>query len=147
MKNIYLIFLLFGSLFSEDVFYDAKTDLTWQDNKEAVEKVYELKSGIFSTGAIDYCSKLELNGFTDWRLPTIREYINILDISKYNPAIRVKFKYIILKDNYDGDYYWTSTLRDDQYTYVINIKSGSFSGSWNKKEYHYFVRCVRKGDD
>ena len=152
MKIIYVLFLLIGILFSGDVYYDKKSGLTWQDNKEVVEKVYELESGIFNTGAIEYCTKLELNGFDDWRLPTLREYINILDISKNNPAIRVDFKYVVLKENNNTrEYYWTSTLLNKmqkntkfKYVYMIELVDGSFYHS-NYEEKAHFVRCVRNG--
>ncbi len=54
--------------------------------------------------AKEACGKLTLGGHADWRLPTIRELLTLVDYERHNPAIdTTAFKC-------DPDYYWTSTL-------------------------------------
>ena len=39
------------------------------------------------SAATEACEKLQLAGFTDWRLPTFEELVLLADRSRYNPAI------------------------------------------------------------
>jgi len=52
---------------------DRATNLTWQDNEDVVNNNYTWGS------AIEYCEKLSLGDFQDWRLPTISELITLND--------------------------------------------------------------------
>ena len=104
MKQIFLIIvglttaLLANFTKSGDVVTDNTTHLQWQDN-EIVELTW--------WGAIDYCEALNLGGYSDWRLPNIKELQSIVDYSRFDPAIDPIF-------TYTGTYrYWSSTLDAD----------------------------------
>jgi hypothetical protein len=92
--------------------------------------------------SIDYCDELVLAGFSDWRLPHIKEIHSIVDYSGKN------------------SYYTDTTIfpyRDEQHwssTTIVNIPSNAWwvyvgispgSNHSNKSE-AYGVRCVRSGD-
>jgi hypothetical protein len=72
--------------FASEILNDSKTGLTWQDNSA----VKETKMTWQDTKS--YCSELNLGGYSDWRLPNIKELQSIVDIRKYKPAIKKGFK-------------------------------------------------------
>ena len=57
---------------------DNKTGLTWQQSE---------RPELNWSDAKDYCTDLELNTMTDWRLPTFKELLTLVDLSKTNPSI------------------------------------------------------------
>jgi hypothetical protein len=90
MKNILIKSILLGSLtlslnadFIRDntklVVNDTKTGLMWQDDA--------VGSTMTWANAITTCESLTLGGYSDWRLPNIRELKSIVDRTRYNPAI------------------------------------------------------------
>ena len=105
--------------------------LQWQDSSE----VESVKRDF--AGAKRYCGELSLAGFSDWRVPSIKELQSIVDIKKYKPAIKSGFKYTALGD------YWSSTphARYSDSAWDVNFEKG-YTGYDNKKD-KYFVRCVR----
>jgi len=110
---------------------DNSTGLQWQD--DAVGTAMDWQA------AIDHCEALSLDGFSDWRLPNLKELTSIVDDSTASPAIESTFQ------NTASSYYWSST------TYV-----GIVSSAWVVyfgygyqlsvvKSPSYYVRCVRAG--
>ena len=131
MRKILLIMIGFSVLFGADTFTDAKTGLTWQDNiaSATVEKNWN--------DAKEYCRNLNLDGYSDWRLPSIKELQSIVDITKYNPAIKSGFK------NVTSNFYWSSSpfVSDSFGAWIVDFSSGN-TDSYNKSGKTY-VRCVR----
>jgi len=68
-----------------------------------------------------------LGGYSDWRLPTKDELLNI-----YQNKSKLK--------NIKDKWFWTSTTNDIQ-AWVVRFGSGN--GNWYNKTDSYFVRCVR----
>jgi len=54
--------------------------------------------------AVEACAKLDLAGFTDWRLPTVEELFPLADRSRFRPAIDTDFF-----PTCKSDWYWTSS--------------------------------------
>lgn len=134
-----LIFCLFSlKLFSNSIYVksdnvviDITKNIMWQDNIDVVE----YKSGW--TLAKEYCNSLTLNGFTDWKLPTISELQTIVNVKKTKPAIFEEFKYI------EHTSYWSRSqdITNDAYAWYVGFKTGAtFKDS---KDYDCYVRCVR----
>jgi hypothetical protein len=135
MYRISLFFLLsFSLLFAEAMIVkDSRTDLMWEDKPH----VKEVK--ITQPRAKKYCQNLKLGNFTNWRLPTIKELLSIVDYSRVSPATFTAFSFIEKES-----FYWSSTPladADDEY-WGVNFKRGESSRA--SEYYDRYVRCVRE---
>ena len=105
-------------------------NLQWQDNADAatVEKEWD--------GAKSYCANLTLDGYSDWRLPTIKELQSIVD-RKRTPAIKTGFS------NTASSWYWSASpyVYNGSYAWVVSFYNGYTYDS--TKTVTYYVRCVR----
>lgn len=109
---------------------DQRTGLTWsQENVPGGERKW--------AEAQKACIEFELGGFSDWRLPSIRELLTIVDYERHEPAIDIAFKC-------DSAWYWTSTPYHGSPGVVAWVVSfGSGNASWLNQDYGYLVRAVR----
>jgi len=138
VKYIFYILLYFNIVLcdnfvkGENIVLDITNNMVWQDNIEVVQN-----ASTFSE-AKEYCRSLFLNGFSDWKLPTIKELQTIVDITRVKPAINDQFKFI------EPTSYWSSSedIIDDGYGWYIGFKTGATYK--DNKDYACFVRCVRK---
>lgn len=92
--------------------------------------------------AKEACAKLTLGGHSDWRLPTIRELLTLVDYERHDPAIDTDaFKC-------ESSYYWTSTpLHSSPGVYawfVVFYYGGAY---WDSQGNDFFVRAVRASQD
>jgi hypothetical protein len=104
--------------------FDPKTQLTWQDSIQKTSIINWTDAiALPWENAKEYCDKLHLGRYSDWRLPSLYELFSIVDYKRYQPAIKRAIK------NVAGGFYWTSSA-------VIPDTSGFFSnmfGSSNEK--------------
>ena len=87
--------------------------------------------------AKNYCYKLTLATYTNWRLPSIEELEMIADISRSSPAINKEFK------NVKSDFYISASppLSDIDTIFYMDFKNGhKYEASRRGRGY---VRCVR----
>ena len=114
-----------------DTVLDTKSKLTWQDTSITRD------NKMLHSEANAYCKQLTLLGYKDWRLPSLRELQNIVDLKRYDPSIDRSFEYT------GTDNYWSSTpyADDPVRAWAIDFKSGGTSH--NRHSYDYYVRCVR----
>jgi len=68
-----------------DTVLDTETGLLWQRNIPATPCAGAATCTLAQ--ALGYCEGLSLGGFSDWRLPTIKELQTLVDDRAYNPAI------------------------------------------------------------
>jgi hypothetical protein len=108
---------------------DSTTGLQWQDNESAVMNWID---------AISYCELLELGGYSNWRLPNVRELYSISDRSFFRPAINTDFF-----KNATSEYYWSSTTLVEGKHYALTVDFAYGSQYREAKTYNKFVRCVR----
>ena len=115
---------------STNIVIDSQNNLMWQDNIEVKEY---LETAI--TAKV-YCENIVLNGYIDWRVPTINEIINIIDLNEKN-AINKKFKFV------NPNLYSTSStfIEDTESLWAIDFKSGAIIT--DKKRNENYIRCIR----
>lgn len=113
---------------------DNTTGLIWQDDNDAktVTKTWE--------AAKRHCQNLILGGYTNWRLPTIKELQTLLDFSKYAPSIDGEFQNVNTLYSY---WSFTNNVGDTFYAWFVNFYYGN-SRNYRKTNNGY-VRCVSFG--
>jgi hypothetical protein len=132
MRVILLIMLSVSLSLASDVLTDSKTGLMWQDNSAAK---YTKKDW---QGALAFCSELRLAGYDDWRLPNIKELIQILSTKPRDGGMKKGFKYVGA-----SGYYWSSSADEsnEEFAWMMNFKRGY--EYINYKTYERHIRCVR----
>jgi hypothetical protein len=116
---------------------DKTTGLMWQQGAAPYFN-YNWREALF------YCEKLTLAGYTDWRLPTIKELYSIVDYDTYyyNPLIN----HLYFPETW-SDTYWSSTSyikNDPKDTWCVTFRFGYISSPNHKLEDRR-VRAVRGG--
>jgi len=111
---------------------DTSTGLMWQ--QATISMTWEM--------ALLYCKGLQYGGHMDWRLPTIKELISLVNFTNNNPSIISKYfpNTIINTD------YWSSTTNTDNTdsAWGVSFIYGNYNGSLDKGSI-YYVRPVRGG--
>jgi len=111
---------------------DNVTSLMWQQEADDTQRTW--------AEACTYCDDLSLGGFNDWRLPSKKELLSIVDCGSDNPSIDTTYF-----SGTNSSYYWSSTTDADDTSDAcfVNFSAGSVN-SYLKSDSNY-VRCVRGG--
>ncbi len=119
-----------------DTVVDGVTQLIWQRN------VPESVSGCGSTCTWDkakaYCESLELDGASDWRLPTRIELVSILDDEAIMPSIDAE-----AFPNTPSQSFWTASIYAGESSRAWVVAFGAFQSIAQAKTSGHRVRCVR----
>ncbi len=109
---------------------DNNTDLEWAQLVPT--------SKYTRTAAKKYCDDSDYGGHEDWRLPTPKELLTIVDNGKVAPAVDPSFF-----PNHSNDRFWTSMLyaEDSGKAWFIDFGSGYAEKIETSKS--YYVSCVR----
>jgi hypothetical protein len=114
---------------------DTNTGLMWQQNTGG-EMNWE--------ASLSYCENLSLAGYSDWRLPTVKELASIVDRTKSKPAIDEDY----FPDTVSS-YYWSSTTLANisGYAWYVDFFYGyvRYNSKKTSNTYTYYVRAVRAG--
>lgn len=133
MKPIFVTLIISSSLlFGASSKQDDKTGLIWQDNPTVEQHT------MMQEEAIVYCEKLKLDGFKDWRLPTLLEAYTIVDLTQERPALKRGFE--VRND----ERFWTVTpfaKNPKKEAWRISMSYGEAEPYNKNRTYH--VRCVR----
>ena len=132
--------------------YTDNGDGTITDNVTGMIWTQEVSSYAMSwTQASSYCESLELGGYTDWRLPTVKELWSIRDFSMGFPWVNTDYFYLVGDGSDLGQHHsWTSTryLVESDYqneqvigdpAFIVNDWTGHIKAMSGNR----FVRAVR----
>lgn len=108
---------------------DGKTGLIWQQGEGGA---------MGWTKAFPYCENLSLAGYTDWRLPNIKELESLVDKTRQNPTLDQAF----FPDAHASPY-WSSTTHPSQPKFAWHMDFSNGRVSNNTKYYSMYARCVR----
>jgi hypothetical protein len=112
---------------------DTDTGLMWQQ-ETAEEMNWE--------ASLIYCENLSLAGYSDWRLPTVKELASIVDLSKINPAIDKDY----FPDTMSSSYWSSTTVNySSHYAWYVHFSYGGVGHGYTSKKSTYYVRAVRAG--
>lgn len=106
--------------------HDKALEYNWSDAKD-----------VFIAGLNDQ----NFGGFSDWRLPTLKELAGIVDYGRYGPAINTDyFPYTI------RSYYWSSTTYayNEGNAWIVSFNSG-IDNDYDKSDSCH-ARAVRAAD-
>jgi len=111
---------------------DQLTRLVWQREAGA--------PGLNWRDALDYCDALELDGQSDWRVPTSKELLTIVDATK-------EIDVPLVFDGFDWPglvQYWTSTpIAGDATLVYAMLAAGTQYNADPMMADFYYTRCVR----
>lgn len=133
MRILLMIALSLSMIMAEaTMLKDPQTGLIWEDTAHVTG------TKVTNNEAKTYCETLKLGGFENWRLPTIRELITIVDYTRYRPATLKEFKYVSNKK-----LYWSSTpyAKNSTEFWGVIFKDGTTKHT--SAIYERYVRCVR----
>lgn len=118
---------------TNNIVVDNTNGLIWEDTTNTTSTIGSW------TSANNYCQGLIIGIYTNWRLPTIQEWLNIVDRTKYEPVIDTTY----FQNNVNDKSYWSSTVdaTDSTKVWRINIGYGSILTDSKVTDSRY-VRCV-----
>jgi sulfatase modifying factor 1 len=109
---------------------DNGTGLVWQQSAPTTP--------FTQAAALAYCAGLNLNGYTDWRLPWVVELVSIVDPSTYNSSINNT-----VFPNTRSSFFWSSTpaAGASNVAWSVIFRLGSISQAGMSES--GYARCVR----
>jgi hypothetical protein len=121
-----------------DIVTDSVNGLVWQDDVNV-----GLNTDTYPNMS-DYCTALGTAGFggySDWRIPTLREFLTTLDYSKTSPLVNSIFQ------NGGNNIFWTADNYPGTTVSAMTISTEYGSGNADSKtSSSHAVRCVRSDD-
>ena len=119
---------------------DSITGLTWQKTDDGNQYNWFRATGIYDAtynpGSINACGSLNLGGFSDWRLPSRRELMSLMNINEgYGKGLADSVYF-----QSSGTDYWSSTTQQGA---ISGWKVAGVNIDHSDKGLAYYVRCAR----
>jgi len=114
-----------------------------RDNVTGLEWQQATAPGTYTCqGAIDYCNSLNLGGYSDWRLPTVKEISYLVDSSIPYPGPKIDTTFF---PGTQSSHYWSSTTcaYNTSCAWYVDFSYGSVN--YYYKSLSHYVRAVRAG--
>jgi hypothetical protein len=125
--------------------------LTWQKSDSGTKYNWYQATGIFDAtynpDSTDVCGSLSLAGYSDWRLPSMRELVSILNYGIVNDEI-LNFAIGTADGNYfqsSSSEFWTSTIQQDTTPLPWAVDGWGVISPHGDPYYPTHIRCVRGG--
>lgn len=104
------------TLQNQKIIFDNNTRLQWQQSAPTTKYTWE--------EAKNYCSNLTYAGYSDWRLPDPKDFLTIIDHSRYAPAVDTDY-FTNMSSTSSSVYYWTSKSYE---TYDVHLLFNLYYG-------------------
>ncbi len=88
--------------------------------------------------ATSTCAGLSLGGFSNWRIPNVKELWTIVDYGTFNPSINVTY---FPNTPYDWGTWSSTVFRLQRSSYLVDFSDGV--NSWTGFSFTRYLRCVR----
>ncbi len=124
------------TLYTGLVTVDNRTGLMWESTGSY--------NGALTTwaNALAVCEASTFAGYSDWRLPNVRELMSIADYDKLSPSIQAAF----FPNTITSAAYWTSTTHVSASANAFDVEFAHGAVDYDSKStYSGAVRCVRGG--
>ena len=133
MRSILIMAVAFSlSMAETTIVKDPSTGLMWEDTKHTED------GQVTYIEADSYCVDLKLGEHDDWRMPTLKELLSIVDYKRNEPATLKEFSRV------DQDkLYWSSTAYASKSTEFWGVMFEDGNTDNASAIYDRRVRCVR----
>ena len=123
----------FTELTGCSIVFDSRTGLGWQKWPSAQTFGW--------SDAILYCENSQQDGFSDWRLPNVKELQTIIDHTMLNPAVDPN-----AFPGTPAERFWTSSpfVGDPSHAWAVDFWDGAAANN-SASSTPFRVRCVRGG--
>jgi len=111
---------------------DKSTQLMWLKNPKTIPETYQQ--------AVEYCRLLNIDGLQNWRLPTLKEWQQMIDPHRKNPALPQGHPF---ESIHTGIGYWSKTIHRFGPQYVYQMKLWYGKTGYMKKTQRALVWPVR----
>ncbi len=124
---------------------DNVTGLMWQQQGSGQAYTWYQAAGVYDATynptTQNVCQAQTTGGYSDWRLPTKKELVSIVDYGRYSPNASINPIFNVV-----ASCYWSSTTWPyaSDYAWYVNFNDGP-SSKYFYKYYSFYVRCVRGG--
>jgi hypothetical protein len=116
---------------------DRLTGLMWAQDVQQIQGLMDWDSALIK------CNGLVLAGYTDWRLPNIRELQSLIDYGNWDPVLPSNHPFINVDITLGHDEFWSSTTSGNRIPYIMHIIGGFVQEMGNPGPFH--VWPVRGG--
>jgi len=137
---------------SDGSIHERSKTFTWCDKNPVTNGGYQGTCGTGTGNAatdtaafIKALNDAKFGGFSDWRIPHIKELGSIVHMGRTNPALNTTWLPSTMSDHYLAEYYWSATsyANGGYYAWYVKFFYG-FVDYYGKTDAHA-VRAVRGG--